>query len=99
MLPLSPASLQEPNKHNVSRGYIAMLAVRKDMRKHGLGTRLVAAAIEAMVAGGCKEVTLEAEVTNLGALRLYENLGFIRDKLLEKYYLNGNDAYRLKQRV
>jgi hypothetical protein len=42
------------------------------------------------------QVVLEAEVTNAGALRLYENLGFVRDKLLPKYYLNGNDAYRLK---
>jgi hypothetical protein len=32
---------------------------------------------------------LETEVTNLGALRLYEGLGFTRDKLLAKYYLNG----------
>jgi hypothetical protein len=39
---------------------------------------------------------LEAEVTNAGALRLYANLGFIRDKRLLRYYLNGNDAFRLK---
>eukprot|EP00966_Prymnesium_polylepis_P209395 4850666-Prymnesium_polylepis.2 len=36
------------------------------------------------------------QVTNLGALRLYEGLGFVRDKRLHRYYLNGNDAYRLK---
>ena len=76
-----------------------MLAVRKDRRKRGLGTRLVVATIEAMIAEGCQEVVLEAEVTNHGALQLYQNLGFIRDKLLEKYYLNGNDAYRLKLRL
>ncbi len=34
-------------------------------------------------------MVLETEVTNLGALRLYEGLGFTRDKLLAKYYLNG----------
>jgi peptide alpha-N-acetyltransferase len=39
---------------------------------------------------------LETEVTNESALRLYEALGFVRDKRLPKYYLNGNDAYRLK---
>ena len=39
---------------------------------------------------------LETEVTNIGALRLYEGLGFVRDKRLLKYYLNGNDAFRLK---
>ena len=52
--------------------------------------------IGAMVAGGCEEVALEAEVTNSGALRLYAKLGFIRDKRLARYYLSGSDAYRLK---
>lgn len=44
----------------------------------------------------CAQITLETEVTNSAALRLYETLGFIRDKRLPKYYLNGNDAFRLK---
>lgn len=89
----------ESTNRNVYRGYIAMLAVREDRRKMGLGSKLVASAIEAMIEKNCHEVTLEAEVTNAGALRLYENLGFIRDKRLEKYYLNGNDAFRLKLRL
>jgi hypothetical protein len=38
-----------------------------------------------MIAGGCEEVALEAEVTNLGALRLYERLGFVRDKRLQRW--------------
>ncbi|OWM67542.1 hypothetical protein CDL15_Pgr028405 [Punica granatum] len=41
-------------------------------------------------------VTLEAEVTNKGALALYGRLGFIRAKRLFRYYLNGVDAFRLK---
>jgi peptide alpha-N-acetyltransferase len=44
----------------------------------------------------CDEVVLETEVTNSAALSLYESLGFVRDKRLPNYYLNGNDAYRLK---
>ncbi len=46
--------------------------------------------------GDSPQVVLEAEYTNTGAMRLYENLGFVRDKRLPKYYLNGSDAYRLK---
>jgi len=42
-----------------------------------------------------EQVVLEAEIDNLAALQLYENLGFIRDKRLHKYYLNGHDAFRL----
>lgn len=40
--------------------------------------------IAEMVNRGCEEVMLEAEVTNAGALRLYANLGFIRDKRLQR---------------
>ncbi|XP_046802807.1 N-alpha-acetyltransferase 30A [Lucilia cuprina] len=81
---------------NVRRGYIAMLAVRKEYRKLKIGTTLVQKAIEAMLADKADEVVLETEMSNLPALRLYENLGFVRDKRLFRYYLNGVDALRLK---
>jgi len=44
----------------------------------------------------CVQVVLETEVTNNAALHLYEKLGFVRDKRLFRYYLNGVDALRLK---
>ena len=50
------------------------------------GTQLVRRAIETMMTSGdLDEVVLEAEVTNQGALSLYTNLGFIRDKRLARY--------------
>eukprot|EP00123_Amoebidium_parasiticum_P022216 comp82459_c0_seq1/m.48412 comp82459_c0_seq1/g.48412 ORF comp82459_c0_seq1/g.48412 comp82459_c0_seq1/m.48412 type:complete len:210 (-) comp82459_c0_seq1:163-792(-) len=78
------------------RGYIAMLAVANSHRGKRLGTALVVTAIRTMILDNCDEVVLEAEVSNLGALRLYENLGFVRAKRLFRYYLNGVDAFRLK---
>ncbi|XP_073525759.1 uncharacterized protein [Phyllobates terribilis] len=81
---------------NVFRGYIAMLVVIKPCRGKGIATELVARSIKVMMESGCEEVTLEAEVTNKGALALYGGLGFIRAKRLFRYYLNGVDAYRLK---
>lgn len=35
------------------------------------------------------QVVLETEVTNKGALYLYEQLDFVRDKRLRAYYMNG----------
>ncbi|GMF42536.1 unnamed protein product [Phytophthora fragariaefolia] len=78
------------------RGYIAMLAVEKQFRHRGIGSQLAQKAIERMRADGCEEVMLETEIANEGAIRLYENLGFVRDERLVKYYLNGGDAFRLK---
>ena len=42
----------------------------------------------------CK-VVLETEFDNAAALSLYESLGFIREKRLYRFYLNGKDAFRL----
>jgi N-alpha-acetyltransferase 30 len=76
------------------RGYVAMFAVDSSVRKLGIGRELAAAALSRM-ASSCDDIVLETEVTNAAALRLYEGLGFVRGKRLPKYYLNGNDAYRL----
>uniref|UniRef100_A0A7N0VNH4 N-acetyltransferase domain-containing protein n=1 Tax=Kalanchoe fedtschenkoi TaxID=63787 RepID=A0A7N0VNH4_KALFE len=81
---------------NTFRGYIAMLVVIKPYRGRGIATELVSRSIRVMMESGCEEVTLEAEVTNKGALALYGRLGFVRAKRLFCYYLNGVDAFRLK---
>lgn len=60
------------------------------------GSELVLRAVGVMKEHKCEEAVLETEVTNLGAIRLYTNLGFLKDKLLASYYMNGSDAWRLK---
>ncbi|VDB90296.1 unnamed protein product [Peniophora sp. CBMAI 1063] len=41
------------------------------------------------------QVALETEYDNGAALALYSSLGFIREKRLHRFYLNGKDAFRL----
>ncbi|XP_023935502.2 N-alpha-acetyltransferase 30 [Bicyclus anynana] len=84
------------HRNVVKRGYIAMLAVDEKYRKRKIGSKLVQKAIQAMIEDNADEVVLETEITNKPALKLYENLGFVRDKRLFRYYLNGVDALRLK---
>ena len=60
-LPLAPVMCR------CIRGYIAMLAVEKEYRGHGLGSTLARYAIETMVLKNCDEVVLETEITNSGA--------------------------------
>jgi len=87
------------HKTGARRGYIAMLAVDHEYRRMGIGSNLVVRSIKSMmnpVGGGCDEVVLETEISNSSALHLYEKLGFVRDKRLFRYYLNGVDALRLK---
>ena len=86
-----------------------MLAVDPTYRRFGLGIliyynsylliigrKLVRMVIDTMKAEGADEIILETEITNLAALKLYESFAFIRDKRLLSYYLNGNDAFKLK---
>ena len=62
----------------LQRGYIAMLAVRNEHRGRGLAKRLVQTTVAAMARAGADEICLETEVTNPAAMRLYENMGFLR---------------------
>lgn len=78
------------------RGYIAMLAVHEKCRRKKIGSNLVTLAIKRMIEHNADEVVLETEITNKSALNLYENLGFVKDKRLYRYYLNGVEAFRLK---
>lgn len=76
---------------------MAMLAVDTTYRRSGIGTALVKRAVRRMQKKGCASVTLETEVSNKAAMKLYEErLGFRREELMVRYYLNWGDAYRLR---
>jgi N-alpha-acetyltransferase 30 len=78
-------------------GYIGMLAVVASHRRLGIGSSLVKEVLRRMKDMGCVSVTLETEVRNAAAQRLYQDtFGFIREELLVRYYLNWGDAYRLR---
>ena len=95
----SPSSPNNGTKQNnkILCGYMAMLAVDTSYRRSGIGTALVKRVVRRMRKMGCTSVTLETEVSNKAAMRLYEQrLGFVREEFLARYYLNWGDAYRLK---
>ncbi|KAI4718396.1 acyl-CoA N-acyltransferase [Aureobasidium sp. EXF-10727] len=85
----------EPHRDGPMRGYIAMLAVRKEHRGRGIASKLVRMAMDGMIAKDADEIALETEIDNIPSLKLYERLGFLRTKRLHRYYLNGNSAYRM----
>ncbi|KAK0200994.1 acyl-CoA N-acyltransferase [Desarmillaria ectypa] len=86
---------QSMHRDIYNRGYIAMLSVSKSWRKRGIASALVRNSIDAMKEDGVEEIVLETEYDNHAALSLYESLGFIREKRLYRFYLNGKDAFRL----
>lgn len=72
-----------------------MLAVNSTHRGQGIAKHLVSMAVTSMKEQNADEIILETEVDNKAAIRLYENIGFLRSKRLHHYYLNSNDAFRL----
>jgi len=77
------------------RGYIGMVSIRSDFRGKGIATSLLQTILRKMVLLGAQEIVLETEIDNKASLQLYEKLGFIREKRLFNFYLNGKDCFRL----
>jgi ribosomal protein S18 acetylase RimI-like enzyme len=96
--PLAAETTLEPAETIITTGYIGMLAVSKEYRRRGIGAALVREVLHRMCHRfDCTSVILETEVTNTSAQYLYQRcFGFIREELLVRYYLNWNDAFRLR---
>lgn len=87
----------DKNKKGKMKGYIAMVAVNKDYKGKKIGKDIVEIFIsQCRTLYNADEIELETEVTNIAALNLYSGLGFVRTKILYNYYLNNNNAYKLK---
>jgi ribosomal protein S18 acetylase RimI-like enzyme len=64
------------------RGWINYLAVAPEMRKRGLGRKLMTEAERLLRAEGCPKINLQVRESNTEAMRFYEALGFKRDPVL-----------------
>ena len=70
------------------------LAVDKDYRRRGIGTRLLRAVIDEGREQGLGRVTLEVRRSNEAAQGLYRSLGFLVQGVRTGYYSdNGEDAF------
>ncbi len=87
----------EKNKKGKMKGYIGMIAVNKEYRGKKIGKYIVEIFIsQCRNLYKADEIELETEVTNIAALNLYGGFGFVKTKILYNYYLNNNNAYKLK---
>lgn len=74
----------------VDEAEILTLAVAPAWRRRGAGKRLVDRACAAAEARGARALYLEVAEANVGALRLYERLGFACVGRRERYYQTVN---------
>jgi ribosomal-protein-alanine N-acetyltransferase len=67
------------------------IAVRRDMRRQGIASRLLREAVRCSSLKGAKSLTLEVRRSNLIAQRFYEKFGFSVRGVRSGYYADTND--------
>ena len=73
--------------------HIHHIAVRQDMRRMGIASRLMQEMIRRAVSNKGRWGTLEVRPSNFGAIRLYEKFGFKIKGVRPRYYSDtGEDA-------
>jgi len=71
---------------------IGNVAVRPGCRRQGVAKKLVASLIDFSVREEIKDISLEVRLSNVPAIKLYENFGFKKEGLRKKYYEGMEDA-------
>lgn len=86
-------------RHVDGRGHVIAIAVEPRHRCRGIGRALMEATMRIFEATGVKEVYLEVRVSNVGAIKFYENLGFKKEEILPAYYADGEDGVLLRKSI
>jgi mycothiol synthase len=72
---------EENERLGVQRGWLEHVSVRREWRRRGLASALIAESLRGLRARGLDEAALGVDAENTtGALRLYERLGFSRHR-------------------
>ncbi|KAJ5777503.1 N-terminal acetyltransferase A complex catalytic subunit ard1 [Penicillium odoratum] len=92
------AKMEEEPTDGMQHGHITSLSVMRTHRRLGIAERLMRMSQKAMAESHrANYVSLHVRVSNTAALRLYrDTLGFEVEKVEEKYYADGENAYAMK---
>jgi ribosomal-protein-alanine N-acetyltransferase len=75
----------------VDEAHITTFAVDPDVRRRGIGERLLLALLDVAITRRAREATLEVRLSNVAARRLYEKYGFRPVGLRPRYYSDDNE--------
>jgi [ribosomal protein S18]-alanine N-acetyltransferase len=71
--------------------HVMNVAVHDDYRGQGIATKLLTELFELTAGDGRRGYTLEVRVSNRGAIRLYERLGFVARGVRRGYYTDNRE--------
>ncbi|HEY4699925.1 MAG TPA: N-acetyltransferase [Nitrososphaerales archaeon] len=87
-------------RFNLSKkGHIVSVAILEPHRGKGLGEQMVKSARDALKIKGCSEAFLEVRVSNVGAVKLYQRLGFRIITTMEGYYRDNEPAHLMSLQI
>lgn len=75
----------------VDEAHITNLAVRKDMRRRGLGQKMLQALMDSAIEKGLTRMTLEVRESNITAQQLYVKMGFVHSGIRPHYYEDNDE--------
>ncbi len=78
-------------------GHIVTLDVHPDFRRQSIGHHLMEKAEDRLRQSGAARIILEVAIQNETAQRFYEKRGYLRQKLLRRYYADRSDAYLMEK--
>lgn len=77
------------------QAYIVTLDVAEALRKHGIGTALLAEAEKRLAAKGIRVIALDTATDNLSAIAFWQKHGYRKIGIRKGYYPNGRDAFAM----
>jgi ribosomal-protein-alanine N-acetyltransferase len=83
--------------HSAITSHIITIDVQPAARRSGVGSMLLQAAEDRLLAAGSKAVGLETAVDNISALSFYKRHGYNVVRTWPRYYSTGVDALVLKK--
>jgi ribosomal-protein-alanine N-acetyltransferase len=81
------------------QAHIQTFAVKPDERGRGLGKYLLRQVIAFVMRKQGESIVLEVRKGNVEAVHLYQSMGFIVLRTLERFYPNGEDGYSMIYRT
>ncbi len=68
------------------------IVVKKELRRKGVGAKLLTAALNQIKSSDIYRTMLEVRESNIAAIKLYEKFGFNKISVRKKYYFDGENA-------
>ena len=81
------------------RAELNYIFIIDEYKSHGYATLLMQNMLDDLKNNGVLSITLEVNVNNEKAIKLYEKMCFKTINKREKYYLNGEDGYLMYREV